>query len=295
VKTTISNDTITFVSDSFNVEPWSLRFDDDADETANYFWRPSDKAKLGTAVCFPMMGMLPDGKYTYDGREYSLGMHGFAQDREFAITAKSDSSITYELTDDKKTLEQFPWRFRFGLTFSVDGASLLVEYRIENRSDEEMYFTAGGHPRFACPIGKNGRFEDYFIEFERAESVKNIVKSYGPIAEIEKCFSENGKRLRLDHRMFTKGSFCFRPINSRRVQLKNASASRGLIVDIGDANHLQFWTEPDGRFICIEPIYGSTSHLPMIPEDADWKNRPGTLHIEGGATCVCGFTVTPIK
>jgi galactose mutarotase-like enzyme len=295
VKNTISNDTITFVSDSYNVEPWVLKFNNDADENVNYFWRPADKKRLGTAVCFPMMGMLPDDKYTLEGKEYSLGMHGFAQDREFRIAEKGDEHIAYELTDDAESLGRYPWRFKFRLTYSVEGAALLTEYRIENRDEKEMYFTVGGHPRFACPVGKDGCFEDYFIEFEKPESTRNIVKSYGPISEIENCFSPDGKKLRLDYRMFTKGCFCFRPIRSKQVCLKSEKTKRSLLVGIGEANHLQFWTQPGGPFICIEPIYGSTSHLPMIREDADWKNRPGTLHIGSGETYTCGYSVTISK
>jgi galactose mutarotase-like enzyme len=295
MKNTIGNDSITFVSESYNVEPWVLKFNNDADETANYFWRPADKKRLGTAVCFPMMGMLPDGTYVFEGKKYSLGMHGFAQDREFSISEKSDKQVVYELTDDAASRAQYPWRFKFSLAYSVDGAALKTEYRIENRDEKEMYFTVGGHPRFACPIGKDGRFEDCYVEFEKAESVENIIKSYGPISEIEKCFSHDGKRLRLDYGMFLKGCFCFRPINSKRVWLKSAGTKRSLLVDIGEANHLQFWTEPGGPFICIEPIYGSTSHLPMIPEDADWKARPGTLHLRSGETYTCGYSVTISK
>ena len=67
MKYTIANDTATFISDSFNVEPWSLRLNGDADEAANYFWRPADKIRLGTAVCFPMMGMLPGGQNRRSG------------------------------------------------------------------------------------------------------------------------------------------------------------------------------------------------------------------------------------
>ncbi|MFA6507293.1 MAG: hypothetical protein WCT14_14440 [Treponemataceae bacterium] len=295
MKNTISNDTITFISDSYNVEPWVLKFNNDDDESANYFWRPADKKRLGTAVCFPMMGMLPNGKYMFEGKEYSLGMHGFAQDREFVVVEKSEKHIVYELADDAQSFAQYPWRFNFRLTYSVEGSALKTEYRIENRDGKEMYFTVGGHPRFACPVGKAGRFEDYFIEFEKAESVENIIKSYGPISEIEKCISADGKKLRLDYSMFTKGCFCFRPIKSKQVCLKSETAKRSLLVDIGEANHLQFWTEPGGPFICIEPIYGSTSHLPMIPEDADWKRRPGTLRLGSGEAYTCGYSVAIAK
>jgi galactose mutarotase-like enzyme len=288
MKYSICNDEVSFVSDSFNVEPWVLQFNGDG---VNYFWRPADKEKLGTAVCFPLMGMLPNGKYTFDGKEYSLGMHGFAQDREFTVAEKSENKIIYELTDDEESYAQFPWHFNFRLIYTVEGSGLKTEYLIKNRDEKEMYYTVGGHPRYACPMGAGSRFEDYIIEFEKPESIKNIYKSYGPISEIEKCFSPDGKILHLDYCMFTQGCFCFHPVNSKVIVLKNRMNGRRLRINLGEAASLQFWTEPGGPFLCIEPIYGSTSHLPLLPEDGNWKNRPGTLRIKPGQTQTLAYYV----
>ncbi|MDR1971962.1 MAG: hypothetical protein LBQ46_08575 [Treponema sp.] len=286
MKHTIRNEAVSFVSDSFNVEPWDLHFNE---ESVNYFWRPQEVKKLGTAVCFPLMGTVPGGKYKFDGKEYSLGMHGFAQDREFAVAEKIEDRIVYELNDDKDSYTRFPWHFNFRLAYTIRGAGLKTEYLIKNRDEKEMYCTVGGHPRYACPVGDGSRFEDYFFEFENSERIENIYKSYGPVEEIAKCLSPDGKKIHLDYRMFTKGCFCFHPINSRSVVLKNKKNGRGLNINIGDASHLQFWTEPGAPFICIEPIYGSTSHLPLLPEDADWKERPGTLRVKPGETKICSF------
>lgn len=292
MKHSIRSDAVTFVSDSYNVEPWSLKFNDEIDGGADYVWRPPEKERLGTAVCFPLMGMLPGGQYSYEGKRFSLGMHGFAQDREFEVESKNDSRVSYRLVDDEETRARFPWRFAFSVAYSVSGATVSTEYRIENRDDKEMFFTVGGHPRFACPIGGEGGFEDYAVEFEKPQNIGDVSKSYGPLEEIGKRLGGDGMTLRLDYAMFAVGCFCFSPVNSRRVRLRNDRGNRGLTIDIGSANQLQFWTEDGGRFICIEPIYGSTSRLPMLPEDEDWKNRPGTLRLAGGGTHTCGYTVT---
>jgi galactose mutarotase-like enzyme len=291
MKNVIKNKSISFLSDSFNVEPWSLHFND---EEINYFWRPPHVEKLGTAVCFPLMGMLPDGKYIFDGKEYTLGMHGFAQDREFVIAERNETHIVYELVDDKESYAHFPWRFRFSVGYALEGDTLKTEYRIENRDEKEMFFTVGGHPRYACPVLAENHFEDYHIEFEKPESAKKIYKSYGPVSEIEKCFSPDGRRIKLDYRMFTKGCFCL-PLNSTGIRLKSDVSGRGLFILAEGAVYLQFWTEPGAPFLCIEPIYGSTSHLPFKEEDRDWKNREGTLHIKAGETFSAAYYVTFLR
>ena len=71
----IKNEHLFFESDSYNVRPWTLRF---LDENVNYYWQPADPKKLGTEVCFPLLGFLPNDKYYYDGSEYTMHIHGFA-------------------------------------------------------------------------------------------------------------------------------------------------------------------------------------------------------------------------
>ncbi|MDR3248389.1 MAG: hypothetical protein LBT39_06350 [Treponema sp.] len=299
MKNLIKNRSISFVSDSFNVEPWALRFND---EEINYFWRPADLPKLGTAVCFPLMGGLPDNKYMLDGKEYTMDTHGFAQDREFAIAEKDGEHICYDLTDDAGTYQQYPWHFRFSLTYAVEGETLKTSYRVENRDEKELYFSVGGHPRYACPITPGTSFEDYFIEFEKPESVKNIVKAYVPLSEIAARMSADGRRLDMDYRLFAQGCFCFHPCHSGEICLRNKKDGRGLHIQlrgaakaVRGASHLQVWTQSGAPFLAIEPIFGSTSALPFKPEDSDWKGRPGTLHIKSGETFTCAYEVTPLR
>ncbi|GHV03142.1 LACX protein [Spirochaetia bacterium] len=292
MKHTIQNERISFTSDSFNVEPWELRFND---EDVNYFWRPADLKKLGTAVCFPLLGTVPDNKYTLDGKEYAMPMHGFAQDREFIVSEKTETRISYELTDDEETYRQYPRHFNFRLTYYVEGESLKTEYRVENRDTRELFFSVGGHPRYNCPIGEGTCFEDYRIEFEKSESITNIVKAYGPISEIEKCFSADGKQIKLDYCMFTKGCFCFSNYNSQELCLKNDKNGRGIRINLGGADHLQFWTQPGSPFLAIEPFFGSISSLPCKEIDGDWVHKPGSLHIQPGEVYVCTHSVRPLR
>jgi galactose mutarotase-like enzyme len=291
MKNTIKNEKIHFVSDSFNVEPWELGFNE---RDTNYFWHPDNREKLGTAVCFPLLGFLPDGKYTLDGREYAMDTHGFAQNREFAIAEKGETFICYELTDDDETYRQYPRHFNFRLTYSVEGTTLKTEYRVQNCDEREMYFSAGGHPRYTCPIARGCGFEDYYIEFEKPESPANIIKTYGPLSEIEKCFSADGRRIKLDYCMFTRGCFCFHPYNSKEIRLKTDKDKQGLHIYLGGASHLQFWTRPGSPFLAIEPFFGSISSLPPLPIDGDWIHKPGILRIKSGEVFICSFSVTII-
>ena len=292
MKHTISNDKLVFVSDSYQVEPWELCFKDDG---VNYFWRPESAEKLGAAVCFPLLGFLQENRYVLNGKEYTMDIHGFAKECDFAVVYKSDSGIVYELTDSEWTRKQYPYRFRFQVAYILEGASLRTEYRVKNLGDGEMHFSVGGHPRYACPVD-GGRFEDCYVEFEKPERIENVIKTYGSLSVIEKYLSKDGRRISLDYSLFEKGCFCLHPVNSTFVTLKSAGTKRSLRLESDDTlTHLQFWTSVGGQFLCMEPWYGSITHLPPKETDGDWKARPGTLCIKPGAESVHAYDVTVSK
>ena len=289
---TIKNEYLLFESDSFNISPRTLSFIND---DVNYFYKTDKPRGSDTEICFPLLGSVPDNKYVYDGKEYTMGMHGFAHNREFEVSEKGDAFVTYELADDESTYSQYPWHFCLHITYALEKDTLKTEYKIENRDNKTMYFSVGGHPRYACPISDESKFEDFYIEFEKPESIANIVKSYGPISEIEKNFSNDGKCIRLSYSMFTEGCFCFHPYNSGIIHLKNDKTSRALRIDLGGADHLQIWTRPGAPLLAIEPFFGSISSLPIKPADGDWINKPGILHIEPGEVYTCAFSVRPLR
>lgn len=295
MKSTIYNEKITFISDSYNVEPWILKF---KDESVNYFWRPNNIEKLGAAICFPVLGTLPDNTYMLDDKEYMMDMHGFAKDSNFEIADKTKNSITYELAENKKTWVQYPYKFRLQVVYALEDTTLKTEYRVKNHDTTNMYFSVGGHPRYSCPIGDDGNqlsFEDYYIEFEKPESIKNIVKSYGPIDIIDKFLSSDGRRLRLNYAMFVEGCFCFHPINSDYVTLKSDKSSRSLRLCVDTVTHFQLWAAEDGKFICLEPWYGSITSIPSKSIESFWKERPGTLCVAPGDEFVCAYSATISK
>ena len=52
-------------------------------------------------VLFPVVGGLKNSIYSYNGKEYSLGRHGFARDKSFRVVENASSSVTLLLTEDE--------------------------------------------------------------------------------------------------------------------------------------------------------------------------------------------------
>lgn len=287
--TKISNDQITFVSESRNVEPRMLRFND---EDVNYFWLPPGGEPLGAAICFPTLGTLPDFRYHLNGKWYHMDMHGFAKDFDYEVKAGTDS-VVYELRDNSQTRAQYPYAFRFQVAYSVRGNEFITEYRVHNPNDTDLPFSVGGHPRFSCPMDVSSglTFEDYYLEFESPECIENIIKSYGPVEKIAKYLSEDGLRLALNDEMFEKGCFCFSPFHSKRATLRSKRSTRSITMSAPTVTHFQLWKAVGEQFLALEPWYGSITSVPPREEECDWIARPGTIFLAPGEEFTCSYSV----
>ena len=48
-------------------------------------------------VLFPFVGGVKDKLYRHEGKEYTIGQHGFARDMEFALESRTDDEIWFSL------------------------------------------------------------------------------------------------------------------------------------------------------------------------------------------------------
>lgn len=52
---------------------------------------------------FPNVGKYYGGYFTYNGKEYPMGQHGFARDTEFEEVAAGEDFVTYRLSSNETT------------------------------------------------------------------------------------------------------------------------------------------------------------------------------------------------
>ena len=145
-----------------------------------YMWQKDPKfwAK-SSPVLFPFVGILKDGRYTYEGKEYKISnRHGFARDYEHEVSSKGDNFIEFVFSSNEETKKIYPFDFKFYMKYILEGRKLILEYRVENIGDNEMYFSLGAHPAFSMPVGNGVDFSDYYIEFEKdEEGISKIIEN----------------------------------------------------------------------------------------------------------------------
>lgn len=148
----LENDKLKIEISSHGAELFSVKRKADSRE---YLWQ-GDPAFWGrrSPVLFPVVGKYKDLKTRYEGKEYRLGQHGFARDREFTLSEKTEKSISFELLSDAETLAAYPFKFRLICSYELDGDSIRVGWTVENIDDKTIYFSIGAHPAFCIEKGK---------------------------------------------------------------------------------------------------------------------------------------------
>ena len=103
----LSNDHVSIVISSKGAELQSIYRKDTGIE---YLWsgNPAFWGKK-SPVLFPIVGGLKNNRYTFKGKEYAMGRHGFARDRAFTISKQTDDDVTFSLKSDDETKAIYPF------------------------------------------------------------------------------------------------------------------------------------------------------------------------------------------
>ena len=259
MKVKINNGFIEATIETFGAELVGLK---DLKEDKEYVWQKDPKfwAK-SSPVLFPFVGGIKDGKYCYNGKEYSMKTkHGFARDHEFELVKKQDNCAEFLFQATEETKKIYPFNFKLYLKYTLKGKELEIEYRVENLEDEKMYFSLGAHPAFSTPLSKDGAYEDYYVEFEKPETgeVKVLNGAFIDSKKTEKAF--DGKKIVLTKDRFVNDALIVENPNSHKAYLKNDKTGYNLSFDFTGFKYIAFWNVPGAEFLCFEPWNGISDY-----------------------------------
>ena len=258
-----------------------------------YIWQGDPAIWAGRSpVLFPICGKLYRGRYTFGGREHAMGIHGFAHTSTFHAERSPDgTAATFTLESDDTTRARYPFDFSLAVKFRLDGATLHVDAAVRNTGTVAMPFAYGGHPGFNVPLGGDGTFEDWHLEFAPGTSPDALeFGNGGLITGRAKHFplSEDG-RLPLRHELFNDAGLFLKNAGNE-VMLASQNSSRAVTVRFPDMPYVGFWhaSGEDVRFLCIEPWRGLPSFDGV---DDDFAVRPDMLRLHPGAATALRYSV----
>lgn len=240
-------------------------------------------------ILFPIVGRVHDDAIRIGGRDYPMAKHGFARRSMFSVVQAEDARAVFELTDSEETRATYPFSFRLEIGFRLDGLTLAIEVRIENRGAAPMPAQFGFHPAFAWPLPFGEDRADHRITFERdePEELRGITLD-GFIATARNPSPLQGRELHLTDGMFEHDALIWDPVHSQRVTFGAAQGPR-LDIAFPETPRLGVWTKPGAHFVCVEPWHGIAD-----PEgfSGEFAEKAGVFQIEPGGEWRTSMTVT---
>lgn len=253
-----------------------------------YLWQGDAMFWKGkNPTLFPIVGNTYDGTYEVDGITYRMNNHGLIRSAELTCSKQNDDSITFTLSSNKTTMQQYPFQFNYKITYTLKQNSIEIVYTITNLDSKVMPFNFGLHPGFNCPLASGERFEDYRIEFECEEHLQqlrfdpNKVKphTYTPVTM---------KEWQLNYDDLEKYStLIYKGMSSSYVTLQGPK--HGVRVSIAGYPYLALWSVKRGApFLCIEPWYG---HGDFEKNDATFSERIGTMKLAPTKSFITSYSI----
>lgn len=223
-----------------------------------YLWG-GDPAFWGkkSPVLFPIVGGLKNNIYHHNGRSYQLSRHGFAREMEFILSAKSNERVSLTLNANEHTLKQYPFMFRFEITYTLYKNKLSCNYQVTNTDNQPIFFSVGAHPAFKVPLVDDTLFEDYHLLFDSIETAGQWPLSpEGLIQEAPIPFFKDTNRIDLVKDLFYGDALVFKQLKSNSISLLNSKNKHGFKFEYNHFPFMGIWSAKNADFVCIEPWCG---------------------------------------
>lgn len=258
MKYTLKNKELTVIFESFGATLHSIKDNDGVE----YLWQGDPDFWSGQApVLFPICGSLRNDEAEIgDGKKTTMPRHGLVRKKEFKCTEKTGDSILFEIESNEEMLEKYPYQFKLGIRYTLEGKKISTRYIIQNKNQQTMPFQIGGHPGFCCPLYADENYEDYELVFEKQENctVPTPVTETGLIdMEHRSEFLKNTDTLPLKHDLFSVDAVILDQLKSRAVTLKSKKHNKGIRLDFEEFPYLILWsTAKETDFVALEPWIG---------------------------------------
>ena len=262
-------------------------------ETGNeHFWQYDSAVwSRRTPICFPICGGLTDSEYTYQGKTYTLPMHGFLREKELTIIEQTGTKAVMQFVSDAETKSVYPFDFKFTLIQELSDDSFVVRYNVENTSSGDMYYSVGCHYTYNMPIVPGESQKDYRYAFGASQNAGKLVMDGGTITGKTKDIFHGGSSFDLDG-FFENGSTILEmsDIDPKFITLESKNTGAFTKVAFDNFSYSVLWA-PKGisPFACIEFWTGM---LDQVGHDKDITKKLGITKLAKGMSSTCTQIIT---
>lgn len=248
----------------------------------DYLWNGDSKYwGWHSPILFPFVGRLKNDEYIYEGKKYPMTQHGFAREMLFALEKASpvnkyisedfqaslegisgkeqiNHEIWFSLSWNEETLIRYPFHFVLHIGYRLEGNTVTVMWRVENRgNDKDMYFAIGGHPGFFCPLNEGEDPLQYLLEFDRQEIEYYSLNEKGLFLKESHSLPLTDGRYTLKENTFDQDALVIEPHKVRRISLCTPDKKPYVTMEFNSPS-VGIYSQEKMRapYLCIEPWYG---------------------------------------
>ncbi len=254
---TLKNSTVTVEIAETGAEIRSMHKDG-----KNIMWQGLPDIWSGVApILFPICGGLKDDKFIYKNKEYTLNKHGYARKTVFEVESCTEVSATFLHKSNAETLKCYPFEYELRVIYDLTESGIKVTYKVDNKTDGDMYFSIGSHEAYATPTG----VEDYDIIFPENETL-NAVMIDGNLRQKNTLpIIKNSRVLPLYDKYFLIDALIFTDLKSKEATLRNRKTGSYINVKFEGKPYFLIWHKHGAPYICLEPWAGIQD-----PQDTDY-------------------------
>lgn len=251
-------------------------------------------------VLFPFVGKVNGGVYHFDGKEYSMGQHGFARDKDFkCIDLPTDmTKIVFLLSSDDETRKVYPFDFELYITYELFDSEIAVSWEVANTDVKDMFFSIGAHPAFNCPIAEGTDKEDYyvFLADENGKGIENLqyvlIDKESEAVDVKHkhtLMTEKGY-LRISENLFENDALIFDDNQIKNASLCLPDKSSYVTIDCSSFPSFGLWSKPNSNapFICLEPWIGRCDNKGF---DGDLCEKYGETKVLSGDSFSASYLI----
>ncbi len=268
-------------------------------ETGTEYMWSADPEYWGktSPVLFPFVGRLKGYQYTYQGKTYKSPVHGFAKDMEFALLSQTKDTLHFGIKSTEETREVYPFDFEFETIYTVKGKIIEVTFVVTNTGNENMYYSLGAHPGFACPLDRTrSKRSDYYIRFENGDKQLDKVVSRGVdttvglVNDQYKDYELENGVLPIADDLFDNDALVLEGNQVTGISLLDENKIPYVTVEM-DAPIYGIWSAiPHGSpFVCIEPWLGRCD---SVDYDGRFEDRKYQSTLKPGEIFKTSYTIT---
>lgn len=230
----------------------------------------SYKKMYQSAILFPFVGRIPNGKYNYNNESYQLNinehkrtnaLHGLLYDKVFSIdsltASVSEAEIKLSYQSNGK-LKGFPFKFKFQITYLISNKGIKVSFKISNKDTNTFPFGCGWHPYFL-----SNNLASSTLSFS---SNKKVI-SNEELIPIGLTKNKEASSFKLKNNYFDDTFI----LQKNKINYKTNNYKLQITVNKNDNNFLQVYTPLDRKSVAIEP-------LSCVPNAFNNKNGLLELH-----------------